>query len=110
MDFDYAPRTRYNVKKSDGTLIMGHPESPGSKLTALYCTKHKKPYLTIYRSADTLDSARYRVREFLKRHKIETLNVAGNREESFPGIGAWAERLLLTVLSDPVVPKHAALL
>jgi len=41
----YPKRTELNVKNSDGTLIFGNTNSPGSKLTISLCQKLNKPHL-----------------------------------------------------------------
>lgn len=81
----YPPRTEQNVKESDITLIFGNDNSPGCKLTKKFCRKHNRPFIVIksdnlHRSmGDTIDAIRK------IGHPI-TINVAGNRESSTPGI------------------------
>src|SRR5690606_40779974 len=40
--FEYPPRTKQNVQDSDGTIIFGRLESPGSILTYNLCKKDRK--------------------------------------------------------------------
>jgi hypothetical protein len=68
---NYNPRTEKNVINSDGTLLLGDMESPGSRKTIEYLSKHKKKYIT----NPTVDE----IYDFIKTNNIETLNVAGNR-------------------------------
>lgn len=68
---EYPPRTRQNVNDSDGTVWFGFYNSPGGKLTIPTCKKMSKPYI-INPSAEEL-------RQWTIVHRIETLNVAGNR-------------------------------
>lgn len=86
----YGPRTKWNVQHSDGTVIMGYPSSAGCKLTSFFCNDLKKPKLLV-----TLGVSPDELLDFVTRHEIAVLNVAGNREESYPGIGVWAEEFLV---------------
>lgn len=95
---DYAVRTERNVLDADATLILtlGEP-SGGTRLTLDLAQRRGKPVcvvdLGMKRPAD-------RARDFVSRVKPATLNVAGPRESSFPGIGEKAKRLILEVLRD----------
>lgn len=81
----YQERTVKNVTYSDGTLIIAsNMTSVGTALTIRECFSKKKPlYAISCRSDDyrlqsrTLDE----VIEWLNRHCITTLNVAGNRDK-----------------------------
>jgi Circularly permutated YpsA SLOG family len=94
---DYPARTRRNVEVADGTLILGSVETPGCSLTLRICIELEKTVLVIPRDHE-LGTAQSAIRGWLREEKIVTLNVAGNREELNPGIGAWAESLLMTAL------------
>ena len=74
----YPPRTEANVRDSDGTALFGNMHSPGCSLTIRLCLKHGKPHRENPSAAD--------LRAFVERHRIEVLNVAGNRERTNPGI------------------------
>ena len=67
----YLPRTIKNVVDSDGTVLFGDMESAGSKRTIDFLIKYRKPYIKNPTAAS--------LRDFLFDHKIQTLNVAGNR-------------------------------
>lgn len=75
----YKMRTRFNVQHADGTVIFGVSTSAGSKLTIRYCNQLSKPYIVNPSSTELW--------KFAVDHKVETLNVAGNRESKNPGIG-----------------------
>jgi hypothetical protein len=80
----YPARTKMNVISSDGTLIFGEIKSKGSWLTKQNCINHDKPYFHCrmdYNENDILHFKRW-----LYKNNIETLNVAGNRESTNPGI------------------------
>lgn len=90
----YPPRTELNVAESDATVIMGFPASPGGLLTQRFCDKMRRPRLLTTFGDDPAE-----LRDWLKAHRIWILNVAGNRESTHPGIGAWAEGFLFDALS-----------
>lgn len=76
----YRPRTEQNVKDSDATVLFGNMDSPGCRLTRRMANHHSRPFLC-NPAAETLEV-------FLRggwKH-VRVLNVAGNREESNPGI------------------------
>lgn len=94
----YAPRTKLNVAESDATLVFGNIESPGSVLTWTTCNAFKKPWLHIgYRPDDPVWYAPGLI-GFLKGMKVETLNIAGNRESKNPGIGDFVYHYLVKAL------------
>ena len=74
----YPPRTLANVVASDGTVIFGNITSPGSQLTLRYCMSNSKPNI--------LNPTPEELRKWAEDNKIETLNVAGNRESKNPSI------------------------
>ena len=92
----YAVRTRWNVRDSDGTLLLLPAEpSGGSALTLAAARARGKPGLVV-NPGNAPDTAR--TRQWLGEHAIGTLNVAGPRESEHPGIHARAARFLREVL------------
>lgn len=92
----YPPRTRLNVLHSDATLrIARHWSSPGEQLTLKFITKYSKPWLDIDPTSSPLDHQR--VVEFLRRHRVVVLNVAGNSESTSPGIEVFGAEFLKSV-------------
>lgn len=90
---DYMSRTDRNIRESDATLIFGR-RSRGSNRTEDNATKAGKPVLWVT-TQDALSVVR--VRLWVKRHGVKVLNVAGNRENVLPGIGAQVEAFLTRV-------------
>ena len=91
----YRKRTRRNVEDSDGTLIVNLGELDGGTLeTQVFAQKLGKPYrvvqLDLGVSAETVAG----IVAWLRRHAIETLNVAGPRESNRPGIQRLTDELL----------------
>lgn len=95
--YDYANRTRLNVKEADGTLILyrGTLEG-GSELTAQFAGEMHKPVLIVDLD-NPVDAGT--VKDWLHRHHIGTLNIAGPRESKHPGIYMQAGALLRSLLS-----------
>ena len=93
---DYQVRTERNVVDSDATLILCRgPLTGGTQETQRMALRHGKPLLVI----DLDDpSPAQEVREWLVRHGVKTLNVAGPRESHSPGIRKAAHDYLLRVL------------
>ena len=81
---DYAVRTEWNVRDADGTIILtkGEPEG-GTRLTLDLARKNAKPNLLIELRShpDPIVVARW-----ARAHHVRTLNVAGPRESTVPGI------------------------
>lgn len=83
----YPERTELNVAQSDMTVWFGDTTSPGYKLTKRMAQVHGKIFLV---NPDP-GHLEYIVNE----HKIQILNVAGNRESRNPGIGSRTRTALL---------------
>jgi len=99
----YPVRTQRNVDISNGTIILGHQDSAGCKLTARFALESGKHLLKIRHHYDSLKAV-HLIRTFLTTKPIVVLNIAGNREESYPGIGNWAYKILLEALDkDKIV-------
>lgn len=94
----YRDRTRLNVEMSDATLWFGHI-SPGYWATRKPANERMKPIWEVMddpRRDITVPEPRL-VANAIRLKKIVTLNVAGNRESSWPGIGEWVERYMTEV-------------
>ena len=95
----YAVRTDWNVRDSDGTLILtaGEPVG-GTALTRSLAAEMGKPCLTVDLDSDA-DAAT--VAEWVAEHQIKILNVAGPRESTLPGIYDRAGDFLRRLLEAP---------
>ena len=95
---EYAERTAWNVRDSDGTLVLakGTPTG-GTALTVQIAAQLGKPCLVVDLGKGVPPSM---VRPWLARHRIRVLNVAGPRESQCPGITQEAEAFLRTVLYE----------
>lgn len=88
---NYDARTRQNIQDSDATLII-IPKCPlpqtikdGTVLTMQEAKKNGKPLLIIDLSKSISANAEH-ISEWVKGYEILTLNIAGPRESTCPGI------------------------
>lgn len=95
--FTYDQRTVINVRMSDGTVLFGNLNSPGSRLTASVIQQMKRPNVHFDIPWNMQDRKRY-FRDWVERNGILVLNVAGNRESKNKGIGEEVCKFLLEVL------------
>lgn len=92
----YSVRTRLNVCNSDGTVIFGNKNSPGTKLTLTSTAKYKKPVcLNPTTSKELLD--------FITSNNIIILNVAGTRGSRLP---YELRSQAITILSEVFLQFH----
>jgi hypothetical protein len=93
----YPERTAWNVRDSDGTLVItrGRPRG-GTALTASLARRAGKPVMI----ADLEGRPDvHGILRFLAEREIHVLNVAGPRESEAPGIHDQATALLRELLS-----------
>jgi hypothetical protein len=95
---DYAQRTDWNVRDSDGTLVLAVGTlRGGTAFTAERARERGRPTLVLDLGGEP-DPAR--LAEFVRKHEVRTLNVAGPRESQSPGIYERALRFLLEALTS----------
>lgn len=106
----YPERTKRNVRNSDGTLWIGVEDTKGGKLTIRTCEKMKKPFLKIpylwshkVKSVHPINYAE-QVIAWIRKHNIQVLNVAGNRESINYGISGFASGLISSVCGEMRYP------
>ncbi|MFM1918705.1 MAG: hypothetical protein RLZZ303_339 [Candidatus Hydrogenedentota bacterium] len=89
---DYAERTLWNARDSDGTLVLtvGEPTG-GTALTLDFADQLRRPSLLVDLS---LEASVSRARAWIETERIHTLNIAGPRESGVPGIYAKARGFL----------------
>lgn len=110
----YPPRTALNVRDSDGTVrFASNWDSPGEKLTLRMIESYNTAHWDIdvgehWTAKDHVDYPQYLkqqmkdFRTFLSLNNIKTLNVAGNSEQSAPGIYQFVYDLLIAALKGYV--------
>ena len=92
---EYAERTEMNVVYSDATLLIMRSKilAGGSKLTFELTHKYNKALL-ILNLNHTLRTNKRKFKNWTAENHIETLNIAGPRESTEPGIYAETIELL----------------
>jgi hypothetical protein len=93
----YEQRTRWNVRDSDGTLIVSRDPAltGGSAYTARAAERLGRPCRHAHPGADDPQA----LRAWLEAARIRTLNVAGPRASTDPGIYAYARQVLEAALA-----------
>ncbi len=87
----YPQRTEWNVRDSDGTLVLYRKLlTGGSAYTVELAQQYDRPCLVLDLSAHP---ARETILEWVAQHHIHILNVAGSRESGSPGIYQDAREL-----------------
>ena len=81
---DYSQRTEWNVRDSDGTLVLHQGRlSDGTSFTVNLASRYGRPHLVL----DLTHQPEYAaVVEWIEQHQVRILNVAGPRESGNPGI------------------------
>ncbi len=88
----YGQRTAWNVRDSDGTLILYTPPLSGGTLRTRVCADQMgKPFLLIDLTTCGKCAA---ILEWIRNCGVETLNVAGPRESGQPGVYDLSFRVL----------------
>ena len=94
----YPPRTEANVRDSCGTIRFARTfSSAGEKCTLRAIKWFNRPYLNVDMN-NPLD--KQEVLLWIKDHDIKILNIAGNSEETAPGIGDFVYEYLVDVFSQ----------
>jgi hypothetical protein len=99
---DYEQRTEWNVRDSDGTVILSLSPalSGGSRRTAELAARYGRPWLHLCRDRDRGDAAA-RLRRFVEERGIRVLNVAGPRASTEPGVGGFVREVLEGAFGAP---------
>lgn len=94
-DVPRSQRSEWNVRDSDGTLVIVAGPDTGTEWTIECARRYGRPLLV----CDVDDSkANEKIERWLTENRIEALNVAGPSERTAPRIGAKAYTLLKRVL------------
>ena len=95
-DVKPALRTEWNVRDSDGTLIvtLAGRITGGTLLTDNLAKRLSRPLLHLSEADGSLAEQEELLRRFIDQNEISTLNVAGPRESGEPGVGQFVIGLL----------------
>jgi hypothetical protein len=100
---EYEERTEWNVRDSDGTLILTIGEPSGGTAHTVECAQAQaKPYFVL--DLGVTDETQV-VREWLESKRVRTLNIAGPRESKAPGIDLTAAHYLRELLGGSLSGK-----
>lgn len=103
---NYIARTKRNVADSDATLILAHGRlTGGTRSTEAHARRVGRPCLIVDLDDVELDETSARIADWIRATDIETLNVAGPRESSRPGIGRQTRTLIAAVLQRLSLPS-----
>ena len=81
----FTDRTLRNVKDSDGAVIVYPGKlSGGTEQTVRFCIEQRRPYELIDASNVSTDKAAQLIANFVRKNKIEVVNVAGPRQSEWP--------------------------
>jgi hypothetical protein len=96
----FIERTFQNVKDSDGTVIIYFGKlGGGTEQTVRFCVEQQRPHQLIDASKVSIEDAARLITDFIRKHKIDILNVAGPRQSEWPEGYDYAYRVLETFLS-----------
>ena len=94
----YDQRTDWNVRDSNGTLILYRARvDGGTRLTRVRARLRGRPFRQVDLDQDPETEP---VLKWIRRHQIQVLNVAGPRESSSPGVYDRARAFLLKLLGN----------
>lgn len=91
---EYPERTEWNVRDSDATVVftLAPKATGGSQKAISFARKLKKPYLHLHKG---ILGAHQKLIQFLDKHYVRRLNVAGSREAAEgDSIYAWVTSVL----------------
>ena len=81
----FTERTLQNVKDSDGTVVVYPVElRGGTEQTVCFCVELKRPHKLIDASRVATEDAAKLIADFVRKNKVNILNVAGPRQSEWP--------------------------
>ena len=97
----FTERTSQNVKDSNGTIIIYFRQlRGGTEQTMRFCVEQQRPHELIDASKISVEDAARLVADFVRRHKIDILNVAGPRQSEWPEGYDYVFRALETFVNS----------
>lgn len=99
---NYAQRTEWNVRDSDGTLILSYGRLlGGTALTLRLADQLGRPSLRINLAEPAQrHGAAQRIMSWIEEHSLSRLNIAGPRGSTDPALYGLAKRLLLRFMKQ----------
>ena len=103
----YPKRTEQNILDADGTVICSHGRlSGGSALTRRIAKRQNKPWLHLDLADLSADQAADKLAEWIDRHGIEVLNVAGQSASKNERIHAATFAVIESLLRRPTTTNR----
>jgi hypothetical protein len=100
-DIPRSRRTEWNARDSDATLLIRpaqfDPPDAGTRWAAECASRFGRP---VTGCDPAMPDEVARVRDWLARHDVSTLNVAGPSERACPGIGAATEHFISRLIDQ----------
>jgi hypothetical protein len=103
---NYPPRTYENVKVSDGTIRLAvNINSAGERCTLKAINQYGRPYFDVHiQSVSSFalppECHPSAAAKWIVENNIAHLNVAGNSEQTAPGIEAYVERYITALINE----------
>ena len=103
-----AQRTEWNIRDSDGTLIVSLAKRlvGGTRLTEELAKRLAKPCLVLSKTDGDLLILAKALRQFIAVNNIAVLNVAGPRESGESGVGEFTAGLLDAAFGQAGCPEN----
>jgi hypothetical protein len=100
-DGSFAERTLQNVKDSDATVVIYLAElRGGTEQSVRFCVELERPYQLIDASTIATEDAAKLIVDFVRKNKIDILNIAGPRQSEWPEGYDYVSRVLDIFLTD----------
>lgn len=97
----FGERTLANARDSDGTIIIYSDQfRGGTEYTVECCKQLQRPYELVDASKVSTEDAAKLISDFVSKHKIAILNVAGPRQSEWPEGYDYAVGALTIFLRD----------
>jgi hypothetical protein len=97
----FTERTLQNVRGSGATIIVYFGKlNGGTEQTVRFCVEQQRPHQLIDASKISTEDAAKLIADFVRKHKIDILNVAGPRQSEWPEGYDYAFRALDTFLNS----------
>ena len=103
-----AQRTEWNIRDSDGTLIVSLAKRlvGGTRLTEDLAERFAKPLLILAKEDGELPAQAESLQQFIATNHIAVLNVAGPRESGESGVGEFTAGLLEAAFGQAGGPEN----
>ena len=97
---DYEQRTRWNVRDSNGTLVLlADTAQGGTALTIATAEAHQKPLKVVHLRGSAREESAHATAAWVRANDVEVLNVAGPRESESAGIYEDARAYMSAVIA-----------